>query len=98
MLSSVRFDTGGALVIAPGVRLKRGAGIGCKTSSGRANMPRAWGWAAASSGDRTGVTQASRPSKAGRPHEVAEAVLWLASDESSFINGVALPVDGGTAI
>jgi NAD(P)-dependent dehydrogenase (short-subunit alcohol dehydrogenase family) len=36
--------------------------------------------------------------RTGRPQEVAEAVLWLASDESSFINGVALPVDGGTAI
>lgn len=36
--------------------------------------------------------------RTGRPQEVAEAVLWLASDDSSFINGVALPVDGGTAI
>ncbi len=36
--------------------------------------------------------------RTGKPQEVAEAVLWLASDQSSFINGVALPVDGGTAI
>jgi len=36
--------------------------------------------------------------RTGRPQEVADAVLWLASEESSFINGVALPVDGGTAI
>lgn len=34
----------------------------------------------------------------GLPQEVAGAVLWLASEEASFINGVALPVDGGTAI
>ncbi len=27
--------------------------------------------------------------------EVAEAALWLCSDRSSFVNGVALPVDGG---
>jgi NAD(P)-dependent dehydrogenase (short-subunit alcohol dehydrogenase family) len=31
----------------------------------------------------------------GEPDEVARAVLYLASDESSFVTGVALPVDGG---
>lgn len=30
-----------------------------------------------------------------RPDEVASAILYLASAESSFITGVALPVDGG---
>jgi cyclopentanol dehydrogenase len=28
--------------------------------------------------------------------DVANAALYLASEEASFINGVALPVDGGT--
>ena len=31
----------------------------------------------------------------GRPEEIAYAILFLASDEASFITGQALPVDGG---
>lgn len=31
----------------------------------------------------------------GSPEEVAEAVVWLCSDSSSFVTGIALPVDGG---
>lgn len=36
--------------------------------------------------------------RAGRPEDVAKAVLFLVSDEASFITGVALPVDGGRTI
>ena len=39
---------------------------------------------------------AQRPmGRIGRPEEVARAVLFLASEEASFITGAALPVDGG---
>jgi NAD(P)-dependent dehydrogenase (short-subunit alcohol dehydrogenase family) len=31
----------------------------------------------------------------GQPEEVANAVLWLCSDEASFVTGHAMPVDGG---
>ena len=34
----------------------------------------------------------------GEPEEVGRAVLWLASDDSSFVTGAALPVDGGTSV
>lgn len=33
--------------------------------------------------------------RVGKPEELANAILFLASDEASFITGVALPVDGG---
>jgi NAD(P)-dependent dehydrogenase (short-subunit alcohol dehydrogenase family) len=32
----------------------------------------------------------------GRPEEVAAAVVWLSSDDASFVTGVALPVDAGS--
>jgi NAD(P)-dependent dehydrogenase (short-subunit alcohol dehydrogenase family) len=32
----------------------------------------------------------------GEPAEVAEAVTWLISDRSSFVTGIALPVDAGS--
>jgi NAD(P)-dependent dehydrogenase (short-subunit alcohol dehydrogenase family) len=33
--------------------------------------------------------------RGGLPHEIAYAALFLASDEASYVNGQALPVDGG---
>lgn len=41
-------------------------------------------------------TVAANPAgRIARVEEVAAPILWLLSDEASFVNGVALPVDGG---
>lgn len=41
------------------------------------------------------LTQMEPVARLGRPREVAELALFLASDRSSFITGAIIPVDGG---
>lgn len=41
------------------------------------------------------LVAAAPAGRLGKDREVAEAVVWLASDESSFVNGETLAVDGG---
>lgn len=31
----------------------------------------------------------------GKTQEVAQGLLWLASDAASYVTGVCLPIDGG---
>lgn len=35
--------------------------------------------------------------RSGTPWDVANAALFLASDDAAYVNGVCLPVDGGLA-
>jgi NAD(P)-dependent dehydrogenase (short-subunit alcohol dehydrogenase family) len=46
---------------------------------------------------RAGVAASNPMKRWGTPEEVANAVLFLASDAASFITGIELPVDGGAA-
>ncbi len=43
------------------------------------------------------LTASTPAGRVGEAWEVAKAVVFLASDESRFINGVALPIDGAKA-
>ncbi|MHA1985409.1 MAG: glucose 1-dehydrogenase [Promethearchaeota archaeon] len=43
----------------------------------------------------TFLSQIQPIKRAGLPEDIAQAVLWLASDDSSFVSGHALLVDGG---
>jgi len=44
------------------------------------------------------AAQVTALKRIGRPEEVASAVLYLASDESAFITGQAISVDGGATM
>lgn len=51
--------------------------------------------------DRTAMSQlvaATPMARAGRPEEIAALAVFLASDESSYVTGAAIPVDGGYVV
>jgi NAD(P)-dependent dehydrogenase (short-subunit alcohol dehydrogenase family) len=52
--------------------------------------------AAAADPELRGLMEAGHPiGRLGRPDEIADAVVWLVSDASSFVTGQAILVDGG---
>jgi NAD(P)-dependent dehydrogenase (short-subunit alcohol dehydrogenase family) len=54
--------------------------------------------APATDGDPAEVMMRGTPAGAsGRPDAVAQAAVYLASDEASFVHGTVIDVDGGRA-
>jgi NAD(P)-dependent dehydrogenase (short-subunit alcohol dehydrogenase family) len=41
------------------------------------------------------LTAAHPLGRIAEPGEIGDAVVWLGSDKSSYVTGIALPVDGG---
>jgi aryl-alcohol dehydrogenase-like predicted oxidoreductase len=41
------------------------------------------------------LTAAHPLGRIAEPEEIADAIVWLALDKSSYVTGIALPVDGG---
>ncbi|THK37331.1 glucose 1-dehydrogenase [Ensifer sp. MPMI2T] len=77
---------------ARGVRVNALLPGGTDTPSNHANLP---GAAPETRGFIEGLHALKRM---GRPEEIAEAALYLASDAASFVTGAALLADGGVSI
>jgi len=50
---------------------------------------------ARSRGSEGKIGQLNPMARYGHPEEIAGAALFLASDDASYVNGQAIPVDGG---
>jgi NAD(P)-dependent dehydrogenase (short-subunit alcohol dehydrogenase family) len=47
---------------------------------------------------RAGIAVQIPLRRLGEPGDVADAVLWLSSSEAGYVNGTALPIEGGKLI
>lgn len=62
---------------------------------GSVRTPMLEGFTGGDEGALQGMGKMQPIGRLGTPDEIAEAIVWLCSDSSAFVTGVALPVDGG---
>jgi meso-butanediol dehydrogenase/(S,S)-butanediol dehydrogenase/diacetyl reductase len=85
----IQFSKVAAMEAAPhGVRIN-------VVAPGQIMTPATMAFAAADPARNVRVSEAIPMRRGGRPEEIAQAVRFLLSDESSYITGTCLPVDGG---
>src|SRR3546814_518770 len=80
------------------VAAMEGAQYGVRVNSvvpGFVRTPAALGWADGNPGLVKAIDDSNPMGRMGEPEELANAILFLCSDEASYVNGVALPVGGG---
>ena len=77
---------------AKGIRANAILPGGTDTPANHANLP------GAPEGTRAFIEGLHALKRLGRPEEIAQSALYLASDASSFITGITLVVDGGVSI
>ncbi|MEE3328993.1 MAG: SDR family NAD(P)-dependent oxidoreductase [Myxococcota bacterium] len=83
--------TGAAEYAARGIRINAVAPGGFETPGLKSYFDRFPDFA-----DKTIAQHAMR--RVGQPEEIAEAVIWLASERSSFVTGSTLTCDGGISV
>lgn len=78
-----------AMELAPAIRVN-------SVCPGAVETPMTAGHIRTAAGDpNPAITARYALGRHGQPDELAAAILFLTSDESSFMTGIALPVDGG---
>jgi NAD(P)-dependent dehydrogenase (short-subunit alcohol dehydrogenase family) len=46
-------------------------------------------------GDEMAMADQTPVGRVGQPEEIADSVLWLCSDKSSYVTGQSIAIDGG---
>ena len=93
-----RASIGPALAIAAGVTACGGGGgaaISATSSARPALSPPNTGGPVTLQREYERVVASHPLGRIAEPQEVADAIVWLATEKSSYVTGIALPVDGG---